>query len=212
VEIDDALVERLAQLIHAQYLGRQAAAVRPGKPARSRKSAVTAAPHTSSTTAQATTARPAKATKATKPTKAKPTKASSAGQTAGPTTPAGLPSWSELDDGMRNASRDQARDIAAKLRRIGCSVEPGTPTTPFTFGPDELDLLAKEEHLRWVRERTAAGWVPGPVRDNARKVHPCLVGWDALDETERDKDRDAVLDIPIVLAAAGLRIVRTPVS
>ena len=93
---------------------------------------------------------------------------------------------------MRDASRGQARDIMVKLDRIGCSVEPGPPAAPFTFSSAELDLLAQEEHLRWVSERTAAGWVPGPARDDARKVHPSLVGWDSLDEIERDKDRDAV--------------------
>ena len=196
MEIDEALVERLAQLIHAQYLGRQAAALRSRKSARKPAAAA------------GTAGRPIKASNTATPTKA--SKATKAGAAVGTTARAGLPPWSELDDGMRDASRGQARDIAVKLDRIGCSVAPGAPAAPFTFGPDELDLLAKEEHLRWVRERTAAGWVPGPARDDVRKVHPSLVGWDALDETERDKDRDAVRDIPIVLAAAGLHVVRTP--
>jgi hypothetical protein len=155
VEIDEGLVERLAQLIHGRYLSRQRRRTRARK---------------------------------------------------------ALPAWSELDEGLRNASRDQARDIAAKLGRIGCSVEPGAPGSTFTFGPDELDLLARAEHVRWVRERTAAGWIPGPDRDDSRKIHPSLVGWDALAEAERDKDRDAVRDIPVVLAAAGLHVARTTPS
>ena len=38
------------------------------------------------------------------------------------------------------------------------------------------------------------GWRPGSPRDNARKLHPDLKGWSALDEPGRDKDRDGVID------------------
>jgi hypothetical protein len=46
------------------------------------------------------------------------------------------------------------------------------------------------------------------VRDDARKIHPLIVGWEQLDETERDKDREPVREIPEMLARAGFEIIR----
>ena len=60
-----------------------------------------------------------------------------------------------------------------------------------------------KKRLRGVFSFTAT-----PTRDDGAKVHPCLVSWDELPESEKDKDRDAVRNIPVVLAAAGLRVIR----
>lgn len=116
--------------------------------------------------------------------------------------------WANLDEDKREANRAQARDIVVKLDLIGCRVAEGRLNRRFAFTADELETLARHEQIRWSSQRTAAGWVYGPHRDDGAKVHPCLVSWDELPEYERDKDRDAVRHIPDVLAAAGLRIVR----
>jgi hypothetical protein len=47
---------------------------------------------------------------------------------------------------------------------------------------------AEEQHDAWCREKAAAGWVYGPVKDPERKSHPCLVPYDQLPETQRAKD------------------------
>jgi hypothetical protein len=117
--------------------------------------------------------------------------------------------WAELDEDLREANRAQARDIAAKVDEIGAVVaqaEPGAP--PFAFTAAELDRLAREEHARWSAQRRRAGWKYGKVRDNSKKVHPFLVSWEKLPEAEKQKDRDAVLNIPAVLARVGLAVVR----
>lgn len=126
-------------------------------------------------------------------------------------SPALVP-WTELDDDKREANRDQARDIAAKLARIGCAVvpvdDPATDEFAFAFTDAELERLSRDEHRRWSRQRRSAGWVYGAARDDRSRRHPSLVPWSKLSEPERDKDRDAVRNIPAVLAAAGLRVVR----
>jgi hypothetical protein len=120
-------------------------------------------------------------------------------------TPA-MVAWADLDEDLRQANRAQARDIEAKLARIACTVGPaGTDEGPFAFTATELEMLAVDEHARWSEQRRAAGWSYGEVRDDRAKQHPSLVPWEHLSEAERDKDRDAVLGIPPVLAAAGLR-------
>ena len=54
----------------------------------------------------------------------------------------------------------------------------------------------------------AQGWRYGPVRDNAAKVHDQIKPWEQLDELNRDKDRDAVRELPSALARAGFAIQR----
>ena len=116
--------------------------------------------------------------------------------------------WYDLDDSYRSANRRQARDIGRKLEMIGCTVAPSFATAvPFNLDDAEVDLLARHEHDRWTAERTKDGWRPGP-RDDKAKRHPDLVPWEQLDEPTRDKDRQVVRDLPVVLAEAGLRVVR----
>lgn len=119
----------------------------------------------------------------------------------------GMTDWEHLDEDKREANRAQARDIEAKLGRIGCQVAPATEAQ-FTFTDAELEALARDEQVRWSRERTEAGWRHGDPRDDAAKLHPSLVTWDELSESEKDKDRDAVRNIPAALASVGLGIVR----
>jgi len=118
-------------------------------------------------------------------------------------------SWAELDEDKREANRAQVRDIETKLNKIGCTVGPRPDdAVDFAFTDEELDLLARHEHVRWLAQRTAAGWAYGEVRDDAAKRRPDLVSWVELPESEKDKDRDAVRNIPAVLATAGLRVIR----
>jgi hypothetical protein len=119
-----------------------------------------------------------------------------------------LPPWGALENDLKEANRAQARDITAKLARIGCTVRPGLDKIGFAFTTEELERLARDEHQRWVRQRRATGWVHGPVRDNERKHHPEITSWRQLSDEARDKDRDAIRNLPEVLAAAGLHIER----
>lgn len=122
-------------------------------------------------------------------------------------------SWEDLPEFIRESNRAQARSIVAKLRRVGAVVIPddGGPRDRFAFTSDELELLARDEHRRWCDERTADGWTQGE-RDPLTKRTPYLVGWEALPESVREYDREAVRAIPALLAAAGFRAARSPVE
>lgn len=117
--------------------------------------------------------------------------------------------WDELPASLRASNRDQAQHVGVKLRAAGCRLVPleSWGAGGFAFGPDELDVLARLEHERWVAERAAAGWTPGPRREGAT-TSPYLVPWDDLEEDIRDLDRNVVRTLPRVLAAAGLEIRR----
>ncbi|WP_059009161.1 RyR domain-containing protein [Streptomyces specialis] len=126
--------------------------------------------------------------------------------------PAGTPStvpWHELSPVLKEANRRQARDIGAKLRTIGCSLALRDETTAaFQYREAEIERLSEHEHRRWTAERVAAGWTHGERRDGAARRHPDLVPWERLAEDAREKDRQAVRDIPGLLADVGLGIVR----
>jgi len=42
------------------------------------------------------------------------------------------------------------------------------------------------------------------------KQHPSLVDWQNLLESEKEKDRDAVRELPSILGEAGFQILRLP--
>ncbi|HEU4430068.1 MAG TPA: RyR domain-containing protein, partial [Myxococcota bacterium] len=128
-----------------------------------------------------------------------------------PATNPSLRAWDELPADLQASNREAAADIPAKLRLIGCELEPGRvqPATTFAFSEAEQALLARHEHERWCASQRARGFVhaEGP-KDERRRTHPRLVPWDALPEAERRKDIASVRLIPSLLAQAGFRIRR----
>lgn len=74
------------------------------------------------------------------------------------------------------------------------------------FSTDEIEYLAEQEHDRWVKFKAATGWSYAPVRNDARKHHPCMVPYDQLDETTKDLDREIFRQLPRVLAKANFVI------
>ena len=52
----------------------------------------------------------------------------------------------------------------------------------------------------------AAGWKYGPVRDELKKEHPCLVPYEDLTEEEKDYDRATALSTIKYILANGYRI------
>ncbi len=118
--------------------------------------------------------------------------------------------WDRLHDDLKESNRDQARHLLEKLRQIGCSLQrlEEARGKPEQFSADEIELLARMEHGRYVAERLLKGWRYGEKRDVERKTHPSLVGWDELPESEKEKDRESVRNIPALLATVGLALRR----
>lgn len=116
--------------------------------------------------------------------------------------------WSELPESLRESNRDHAAHVAVKLAAVGRAVGPlidwGSALVPFP--DDEVELMARLEHVRWVAERRRAGWRPGP-RDPERRTSPYLVPWEDLSEEIRDHDRMFVRELPHLLVSVGLQAV-----
>ena len=133
---------------------------------------------------------------------------------AAPGSDLAMQPWAQLDAGLKSSNRQQADHIDVKLRAIHCrrigkgeADPPGSH--PFTgFSPAEVELLARMEHARWCADRLLAGWQLGEKADKPRRISPHLVPFDQLTEEIKQYDRDAVLQIPELVALAGERIVR----
>jgi len=70
------------------------------------------------------------------------------------------------------------------------------------------ERLAASAHDDWARRRMAEGWRYGETRDDAQKLHPCLVPYAELPESEKEHDRAAALGTLKSVIALGFRIER----
>jgi hypothetical protein len=117
--------------------------------------------------------------------------------------------WPQLSEALRAENRAQASDIGRKVQALGWALAPSPIWgRPATLGDDAVERLAEMEHERWLARRRTNGWRYGPQRDDTARVHPDLVGWADLSEPSREKDRQAIRQLPDILADAGFHVVR----
>ncbi len=116
--------------------------------------------------------------------------------------------WEVLPNRLRASNRHQAADIGNKLQAVSRQALPVADGPPpvAEFTDEEVELLGRLEHDRWVRERLQAGWRFGPTKDVDAKGSPYLVPWEERTEEIRDLDRDAVRKIPEFLAPLGYAV------
>ena len=61
-----------------------------------------------------------------------------------------------------------------------------------------------------MADKHLAGYSYGEKRDEDRMLHPDLIPWDELSESDKDKDRDNILQIPGLLKLQHQKICRRP--
>jgi ryanodine receptor 2 len=79
-------------------------------------------------------------------------------------------------------------------------------TSAVVLPPDVLALterLAENTHEVWARARMEQGWTFGPVRDDAKEMHPCLIPYSQLPEEEKVHDRNTALETLKAVLALG---------
>lgn len=69
---------------------------------------------------------------------------------------------------------------------------------------DEVEAIAELNHDVWSAMRIAEGWRYGPKRDDENKLHPCLVAYAHLPESEKVYDRDTAQVVVAELLRRGL--------
>lgn len=90
--------------------------------------------------------------------------------------------------------------------------EPKPIDTSGVILPEELlrltEKLAENTHDVWAETRIAQGWTYGPVRDDFKKTHPCLVPYEELPDSEKEYDRSTSLETIRLVLRLGYRISR----
>jgi voltage-gated potassium channel Kch len=119
--------------------------------------------------------------------------------------------WEKLPEALKESNRRQADSIGAKLGRFRCIIEPlrDWDAPAFEFSSEEVEVLARLEHARWLSERRRGGWRFDPLRkDLDKKATPALVPWEQLTEDAKHISRESVRNLPHLLADIGFRIRR----
>ncbi|EIJ35246.1 RyR domain-containing protein [Thiothrix nivea] len=122
-------------------------------------------------------------------------------------TAEGLQPWEQLPETYRAANRRAGDHMPVKLASIGYPLEAGKPLTPsdsivLDEPPARRELLSRLEHRSWRYERLLNGWCYGAVRDNQQRLHPSIVLWEDLPESERQKDVEQMKNVLRVLQDA----------
>ena len=69
-----------------------------------------------------------------------------------------------------------------------------------------IELMSKNVHEVWAKNRLDQGWVYGENRSDALKHHPCLIPYEELPEVEKDYDRDTALGTLKLIMKLGFKI------
>ncbi len=122
----------------------------------------------------------------------------------------GGPSFEELPLEFKLSNIEQAKSYADKLELINCFYSEKELDFPvvkeFTSRSsddlangkrDDLGFLSREEHLRWVKEKLAAGWKYGPplgtkADRNKQKINSDIIPYDCLPEAEKEKNKQTI--------------------
>lgn len=124
--------------------------------------------------------------------------------------------WSDLSELEKQDSIEAARRIPQVLALAGLTVAQASDQSEKKGMKDDdavarqiehhLERLAEAEHDGWVDQRMKNGWTFGAVRNDLEKRHPLLIPYADLPESEKDKDRRAVLAYLDTLMSAGYRV------
>ena len=70
------------------------------------------------------------------------------------------------------------------------------------------EIIAKNVHEVWSEGRMKDGWKYGEERNDAAKLHPCLVPYEDLTEAEKEYDRKTSQETLKLIMKLGFKIVR----
>jgi hypothetical protein len=109
--------------------------------------------------------------------------------------------WERLPETTQDDNRNVADQMDYALASVFMLAEPGPGST--VLDRDEVEVLSGIAHARWMAAKAIGGWKHGPVRDNAKLLHPDMIPYVDLDEPAKKKDRDVVESIADMAALAG---------
>ncbi len=113
-----------------------------------------------------------------------------------------LGDFDDLPEDIKHSNLDNAYQIPAKLLAIGYKIRhtgKGFKPAVLHLSEDEVETMARVEHIRWCWDKILHGWIYGKVKDERKKTHPAIIPYEDLSESEKEKDRELVRLIPALL-------------
>lgn len=110
--------------------------------------------------------------------------------------------FDELPEDIRHSNLDNAYQIPAKLLSVGYKIRQagkGHRPAVLRLNVDEIETMARVEHIRWCWDKILHGWTYGKTKDERKKTHPSIIPYEDLSEPEKEKDRELVRLIPALL-------------
>lgn len=124
--------------------------------------------------------------------------------------------YAELGNTGKDENRTAARRMPEVLGLAGLALEKA-PSSAADVRSEEalviehiehhLERLAEGEHDGWMAFRLNNGWRWSERGDDAKKLHPALVPFAKLPESDKEKDRNSVRHYPKMAKLAACRIV-----
>ena len=108
--------------------------------------------------------------------------------------------WDSLSPFLKDSNRDAADHLLTKIRlllpeediRRADKDACGRAAARYAaLSGDEKENCLRNEHARWCLFHILHNWRYAPVRDDSRRLHPCLTPYENLSETDRNKDGTA---------------------
>lgn len=124
-----------------------------------------------------------------------------------------VPAWSELSDFLKHSNLAAADHLLTKIRILlpDQDVREVTPeicrmaAARFeSASPDEKELYRSIEHNRWLIFHALYNWQYAARRNDAARLHPLMVSYDTLDETDRQKNDSAWLQLSTLAEESNL--------
>jgi hypothetical protein len=114
--------------------------------------------------------------------------------------------WAHLPFEYQEDNRSAADHLWTAARDLNVSIVAGAAGLHSLPDDAKIEPLAMAEHRRWHANRALAGWRQGAARDESARTHPLLTQWTLLPESEREKNRNVIRELPDTLASAGYRL------
>lgn len=103
---------------------------------------------------------------------------------------------------------DQARSYAWKLELVNAFYSSEEMDYPLitSFEKEDLEYLAAQEHVRWVKNRIRYGWRYADVTDKPNHLHNSISPYGILSDLEKEKDLDPTKRMISIMDSLGIKI------
>ncbi len=73
---------------------------------------------------------------------------------------------------------------------------------------DMTEIIARNTHENWAKNKMDEGWVYGEYLDDEKRTHPCITEYENLSEDDKDYDRITAMEAIKLLIKMGYKITK----